>query len=202
MTCCKLPARDRELVQIVDAAFGDAAKKSGAWLLCKSGCNECCTGVFPISQLDATRLRLGMAELENRSHEIAKAVRERARLSLERISGDFPGDRATGIIYEDEESQKKFDDFANEERCPALDPATGRCEVYEWRPIMCRVFGPPVRWDDGLGACELCFQGASADEMAACELKPPDDFEKELVKECEESANRRGETIVAYCLID
>ena len=38
--------------------------------------------------------------------------------------------------------------------------------------MTCRVFGPPVRSEDGLGVCELCFQGASDKEIAACEMKP------------------------------
>ena len=38
---------------------------------------------------------------------------------------------------------------------------TGHCELYESRPMTCRVFGPPVRSEDGLGVCELCFHGAT-----------------------------------------
>ena len=48
--------------------------------------------------------------------------------------------------------------------------------------MTCRVFGPPVRSEDGLGVCELCFQGASDEEIAACEMKPdPDDLESRLL---------------------
>ena len=76
-----------------------------------------------------------------------------------------------------------FSDFANDEPCPALDPATGNCELYESRPMTCRVFGPPVRCEDGLGVCELCFQGATDKEIAACEMKPdPEDLESALLK--------------------
>ncbi len=43
--------------------------------------------------------------------------------------------------------------------------------------MTCRVFGPPVRSEDGLGVCELCYHGASDEEIAACEMKPdPDDW--------------------------
>lgn len=67
--------------------------------------------------------------------------------------------------------------------------------------MTCRVFGPPVRSEDGLGVCELCFQGATDDEIAACEMQPDlDDLESTLVKEAEKSADRSGQTIVAYCL--
>ena len=50
------------------------------------------------------------------------------------------------------------------------------------RPMTCRVFGPPVRSEGGLGVCELCFQGASSEEIAACEMIPdPDHLEDDLL---------------------
>src|SRR2546423_358683 len=83
---------DRALIQIVDAAVAEAARKSGPWLVCRLGCTQCCIGAFPISQLDAERLRRGLAELETQNPERARRVRERARQSVARISRDFPGD--------------------------------------------------------------------------------------------------------------
>jgi len=40
-----------------DAAMAEATRLSGSWLVCKAGCAECCLGPFPITQLDARRLR-------------------------------------------------------------------------------------------------------------------------------------------------
>ena len=60
------PARDQQLIQIVDAALADAFQKSSKWLACRPGCSQCCVGVFAINQLDAIRLRKGLAELEQR----------------------------------------------------------------------------------------------------------------------------------------
>jgi Fe-S-cluster containining protein len=196
-----LPPRDSELVQIVDAAFAEAARKSGDWLKCKPGCTQCCIGVFAINQLDAARLRQGMRELETRSRETAAAVRERAQAFIERFGDQFPGDPRTSILYKDRESKRRFEDFANDEPCPALNPQTGLCELYEARPTTCRVFGPPIRSEEGLGVCELCFQGATVEEIAACEIQPdPNDLESELIREAEKNSGRSGETIVAYCL--
>ena len=67
--------------------------------------------------------------------------------------------------------------------------------------MTCRVFGPPVRSEEGLGVCELCFQSASEKEIAACEMKPdPDDLESRLLADLEKSTGRRGNTIIAFCL--
>ena len=69
--------------------------------------------------------------------------------------------------------------------------------------MTCRSFGPPVRSEDGLGVCELCFQGATDEEIAACEMVPdPDDLESKLVKQAEHTTGRRGDTIVAWCLAE
>jgi Fe-S-cluster containining protein len=195
-------SNDRALIQIVDAALADASRRSGEWLLCRPGCTQCCVGVFPINQLDAFRLRKGLAELELNDSNRAERVRTRAGDSVNRLRSGFPGDPKTGILHEHENgTSDQFTDFANDEVCPALDPETGTCELYASRPMTCRVFGPPVKSEDGLGVCELCFQGASSEQIAACEMHPdPDDLESDLLEELEDSSGVRGDTIVAFCL--
>jgi len=194
-------AKDLALIQIVDSALADATCRSGKWLVCRPGCTQCCIGVFPINQLDALRLRRGLADLESRAPERTDRVRKRACEAVARLSPDFPGDPVSSVLDEGDDAAARLSDFANDEPCPALDPETGNCELYESRPMTCRVFGPPVRSEDGLGVCELCYQGASEEEIAACEMKPdPEDLESALVKEVEEGAGVRGDTIIAFCL--
>jgi Fe-S-cluster containining protein len=201
MRSSSLPPGDVKLVQIVDAALADANRRSGSWIACRPGCTQCCIGVFSISQLDASRLRHGLQDLEARDPQRADAIRERARAAIARLSAAYPGDPVTGILADDDEADARFEDFANEEPCPVLDPATGTCELYESRPITCRAFGPPVRSEDGLGVCELCFQGASDEEIAACEIEvDPDDLESRLLKEMEDAGAPSGRTIVAFAL--
>ena len=198
----RFPSRgDQKLIQIVDSALADVTRRSGDWLACRPGCTQCCIGAFSINQLDAARLRRGLADLEKKSPERAARIRERARESVARLSSDFPGDPVSGILAEGEEAEQQFADFANDEPCPVLDPDTGYCELYESRPMTCRVFGPPVRSEDGLGICELCFQGVSSKEIAACEMKPdPDDLESRLLEELERATGAHGNTIIAFCL--
>jgi Fe-S-cluster containining protein len=199
-----LPAADRQLVQIVDAALAEAARKSGPWLACRPGCTQCCIGPFPISQLDAARLRHGMQQLEAGDPARAARVRARAVDSVARLSPSFPGNPATGILAEDADAEARFGDFANDEPCPALDPATGMCDLYSARPMTCRTFGPPVRSgaEGALGVCELCYHGASDAEIANCEMKPdPENLEQSLIEEMEKASDARGYTIVAFCLL-
>lgn len=198
----RIDARDGVLIQIVDAAMAEAASRSGPWLVCRVGCTECCMGPFPITQLDARRLRRGLAELNARDPERAGRVSERARQYVARTSRDFPGDPLTGILAEGEQAAAMFADFAEDEPCPALDPETGACDLYAARPITCRTFGPPVRAGvEAVGVCELCFRGASDAEIAACEVESdPRGVESALLGELEATTGTRGQTIVAFCL--
>ena len=194
---------DQKLIQIVDAALADTKRRSQGWLVCRKGCTQCCIGVFAINQLDAARLRKGMTELASTNPALADAVRIRARESVARLSGEFPGDPATGLLGTTKKERQRFESFANEELCPALDPVEGTCDLYESRPMTCRTFGPPVRAEGGgLGVCELCYQGCSEKEIAECEMIPdPDGLESRLLRDVEKSTGTRGDTLVAFVLV-
>jgi hypothetical protein len=70
--------------------------------------------------------------------------------------------------------------------------------------MTCRVFGPPVRseTEDSLAVCELCYHGATEQEIAACEMHLPDldNLENSLIAQVEDATGVQGSTIVAYCL--
>ncbi|MDQ2833656.1 MAG: YkgJ family cysteine cluster protein [Acidobacteriota bacterium] len=158
------------LVQIVDSAVADAYRRGGPHLACRPGCSQCCIGVFPIALEDAARLREGLLALDPADSSKAARIRQRVAHSLARLAPWFPGDPATGILNEDHEAAILFEEFANDEPCPVLDPVTGTCDLYRHRPILCRTFGPPMRTpgDDGevnLATCELCFIQASTEEI-------------------------------------
>jgi Fe-S-cluster containining protein len=198
-----LPLGDTQLVQILDSALAGTARRSGDWLVCKPGCTQCCVGVFAIHQLDAARLQQGLRELAGSDPKRARAVQDRASRSVERLSPDFPGNPATGLLDSSEEAEARFEDFANDEPCAALDPNTGLCDLYLARPVTCRVFGPPVRSQQGLGVCELCYHGATEEQIAACEMPvDPDGLEAKLLQEFEQTSGRHGRTLVAFALAD
>jgi Fe-S-cluster containining protein len=145
------------LIQIVDAGLAEASRKAGAWLACRPGCFECCLGPFSITTAEAELLREGLAAIDP---DRAARVRQRARA--------YPADPSEN------------------EPCPALDPETGTCDLYEWRPVTCRTFGPPLHFrDEALAVCELCFDGATSEEIAACEVEidaeRPEEDEETLV---------------------
>ncbi|MBS1827775.1 MAG: YkgJ family cysteine cluster protein [Acidobacteria bacterium] len=136
----------------------EAAQKSGDWLVCRPGCNQCCLGPFDITPLDAHRLRQGLAQLATPT---AAAIHAR-------VEAYIPHEDAP---------------------CPALNPHSGLCDLYEFRPITCRVFGPVTHTEDGLAACELCYTTASEQQMAACAVHiDPDGLEAAILSQLDDDA--------------
>jgi len=198
-----LPARDAKLVQIVDAALAAAARRAGDWLVCRPGCTPCCHGAFAINALDVERLRAGMEVLRGGEPARAIEIERRAAAWVGEHGPSFPGDLEAGRLGETDEERERFEGFANDAACPALDPGTGRCDVYAWRPMTCRVFGPPVRMEGGdngaaaLGHCELCFAGADQAVVEACEMTVPHELEAEVLGELDDA----GQSLVAFALL-
>jgi Fe-S-cluster containining protein len=188
---------DRRLLQVVDSGMAEAARRAGPWLACRPGCTECCHGPFPINRLDAHRLREGMAALAETDPERARAVGSRAREQLSILREGFPGDAETGVLAGDDEEADPYFTGHGSLPCPALDPATGRCDLYAWRPLTCRTFGPPVRiGESALPPCHLCFQGAPAETVEACRAEPdPHGLEDRLLAPLGEE-----ETLIAFAL--
>jgi len=187
------------LFSILDAALASTTERSGNHLACRPGCHQCCVGVFAISQFDAQQLREGLATAPA---DVAERIRSRAAQSRTRLLEEFPGDPVTGLLFTEPHHQDAFADFANDEPCPVLDPDTGTCDLYAFRPVQCRTFGPPVRdADDQLTVCELCFVDAPAEEVKRCEMDqdwPPQ--EQTLIEDAEKQSGLFGPTLVAFAL--
>jgi len=150
----QIETADRRLLASVSSAMEEAAHKSGDWLVCRPGCTQCCIGPFEITALDALRLRNGMAKLA--ATDTAKADRIRSRIA---------------VYVEQEDSP-----------CPVLDPSTGLCDLYDARPITCRVFGPATHVEGGLAACELCYTAATEEQIAACAVEvDPEGLEADIL---------------------
>ncbi len=193
----QIESRDRRLLDGIAAVMQEAARRSGDWLVCKRGCTQCCIGPFGITQLDALRLRNGMTQLQASDPARAAAVRERAGAYLEAISALYPGDLATGELFDEGALPDSMDDVP----CPALDPSTGACDLYDHRPVTCRAFGPVTRiGEETFGACELCYQGATEDQMAACAVEvDPEGVEQRLLDRLSAEGSS-GMTIVAFAV--
>lgn len=168
----RIATLDRELTRTVDAALERARDVSGSWLTCGRGCSDCCIGPIPITALDGWRLRAGLDALAAEDPARAHEVRQRARAVVQQMWFDFPGDRDTGLLSDNEAAEQAFAEKYHEVACPALDLAQGTCDLYSARPISCRTYGPAVCIDgDDLPPCYRCFVGARRRDLEAARVQ-------------------------------
>jgi len=184
---------DRALLESLDHGFSVARARAGEKLVCRAGCDSCCRTLFPITALDARRLRDGMRELHEGSGDRANAIRLRAKERMESILEQTPELMRDGRLTD----EVALLDAAFEHHvgmpCPALD-ADGRCELYASRPVACRSYGPPLDFGGVKSApCELCFVDADADELDRCRLRPdPQGLERRALHKLGEDGEWRA----------
>jgi len=197
-----LERADARLTAFVDGILEDAAERCGAHLACRPGCAECCLGPFPITRLDAFRLRRGLEELASRDAWRASRLVHRARLTADVLAADLPTGDGDELLTSDGSSAEAFYRRHGSLPCPALDPESLQCELYEWRPVGCRTFGPPVRVEGvPLPPCRLCFTGATRGTIEACRVDVEcGDLEAALLERLESRTGLAGETLVAFAL--
>jgi Fe-S-cluster containining protein len=201
MSRSRLERADHELLRVIDGGFRKVSAKAGPWLQCAPGCSDCCMGPFPITRLDQWRLTRGLSWLQSIDPQRAQEVRRRARSAAATVAGDYPGEAGTGRLDDDETRREAFFERFDGLACPVLDPATGRCDLYDWRPIPCRTYGPPLRQgQEQVPACRLCFVGASAETLEGCRLEFDPEGLEEAALEVMGADAGDWETIVAFAL--
>jgi Fe-S-cluster containining protein len=145
-----------------------------------------------------------MIELSAAAPERAGALRGRARQAVERLAAGYPGDPRTGRLSEGEPVLDRFFERHRSLPCPALNPDSGRCELYDRRPVPCRSYGPPARFGDELVApCPLCFDGATDERIEACRIEPDREaLEERIIAGMGAAGGGGWETLVAFALLD
>lgn len=128
------------------------ASLSGA-IPCGKGCHRCCIGPFAITRLDVERLQQGLSHLPTEDRRLIQVKAASQAAAMEQA---FPVLRQSPSL--DQWDDRAIDSLAAQFGslpCPALQ-ADGSCQVYESRPLTCRLMGIPVD-EDGLmrGACEV-----------------------------------------------
>lgn len=121
-------------------------EKRGKNTICIKGCNECCDPAFNISKLEFLVLIDAINNLPNKEQEVIK----------QRIINEW---EKTNMTYKDyqnklieiivqtgnnyniiQDAKEKIFKVYNL-KCPLVDDKTGKCMVYNSRPIICRTYG-------------------------------------------------------------
>lgn len=131
----------RILLGKVDAWFSRSMELYPESIACKSGCSACCRSIFDITLLDAYYLKLGFDQLPEPTRErVLAKCRERLAL-LRETWPEF--DHPYLLNYRDEEEWDELMPDEDETPCVLLGD-DGRCLVYHYRPMTCRLHGIPL----------------------------------------------------------
>lgn len=129
----------RALLETLDAWFARCMETAGRHIQCRSGCSGCCRGLFDITLMDAALLRRGFDLLP----AAARApVLAKARARLGELQQRWPGFGPPYLLNHlpDEVWTEMPEEDATP--CPLLGE-DGRCLVYAFRPMTCRLHGLP-----------------------------------------------------------
>lgn len=119
---------------------GGAARAAGDELACRSGCFGCCLGLFEISYAETLLVRHDVSRLPEAER---REVLARAERIVRETAAEFPGVASTGILDpgRGEEEDDRYFEVLADRACPALELPSGRCRIYEGRPVTCRTYG-------------------------------------------------------------
>ena len=130
-----------ELLAGIDRWFNRCQSTFPAEIRCGQGCSGCCRGLFDVTLLDAWLVRHGFLQLNPESQERIRLAAE-ARVNAMRshwpefsppyILNGRPDDEWELLMPDDDETP-----------CVFLDDS-GRCLIYEHRPMTCRLHGLPL----------------------------------------------------------
>ncbi|NOT06606.1 MAG: YkgJ family cysteine cluster protein [Gemmatimonadales bacterium] len=174
------------LLAELDAWQAAASLRLPGVIPCRAGCSACCLGPFDISAADSLVVRNGVRGLPE---PLRRAIGVRALDQLERMRAV---DRRLEAPWEigglgDDGFDALLEPF-EDDPCPALDEH-GRCQIYESRPMVCRVMGLGMRLGSGDLIENACPIQGEFSEYAAL---PPEPFALEEWEAREEGAKRRA----------
>jgi Fe-S-cluster containining protein len=143
-----------------------AAKSRPGEVSCRSGCFGCCVGLFEISVSEALLALDGVARL---APDERRQILERSRRIVSGSASAFPGDPEMGVLDPErtEAADDAYFDGVADKACPMLELPSGRCRIYEERPITCRTYGLAWKRDGEVihPACELNFTESAPDRQ-------------------------------------
>lgn len=129
----------RQLLTQCDTWFSDCLRAHGDKMACREGCSGCCRGLFDITLLDAYLLQQGFEKL---SPALQRDVLVRVDARLQQLQQRWPDFQPPFILNRlphDQWLNMPEDDLTP---CPLLGE-DGRCMVYDYRPLTCRLHGLP-----------------------------------------------------------
>lgn len=129
------------LVQQIDGVFEDVREKYPDCVKCQLECADCCHALFDLSLIEALYINRKFIEtvLEQRKAEILESANKVDRQLYQLKKKAFKAVE----LSEKTEEQVLFEMAAERIRCPLLN-TDNQCDLYDFRPITCRLYGIPT----------------------------------------------------------
>jgi len=140
------------LAKLADETFDRVKKEHPDCIKCDSGCSDCCHALFDLSLIEAFYV--------NRQFNQRFDGQEKKQLINRANSIDRKIYKIKRQAHQDFESGKKkeidvlMDMSLKRARCPLLN-LNDRCDLYDFRPITCRLYGIPIQIGDMSHTCNL-----------------------------------------------
>lgn len=128
------------VVEMADNAFVKVRASHAEYIKCKMHCADCCHALFDLTLIEALYLNHKVKEMfygEKKSRLEEKAnISDRAVFKLKKKAyKEFENGKSEDEILKDMATKRL--------RCPLLSEED-KCDLYEFRPITCRLYGIPL----------------------------------------------------------
>ncbi len=130
----------KSIVTQADELFARVQKDHPECVTCKIKCADCCHALFDLTLIEALYI----------NHQFNKIIKGKEKIRL--IDRANRADRKTHMVKKQAYKNKKagkneteilMDIAAERVRCPLLND-NDMCDLYEYRPITCRLYGIPT----------------------------------------------------------
>ncbi len=141
-----------ELARLADGTFDRVKKGHPDCVKCDNGCSDCCHALFDLSLIEAFYINSKFnqrfdgqekKQLINRANSIDRKIYKIKRQAHK----DFESGKKKEIDILMDMSLKRA-------RCPLLN-LNDRCDLYDCRPITCRLYGIPIQISNMSHTCNL-----------------------------------------------
>jgi Fe-S-cluster containining protein len=129
-----------EVVKYVESAFDKVQAEYSDCVHCKIGCADCCHALFDVSLIEALYIKSKFDE--------TFSAKEREKLLERANKADRMIYKIKRNAYKDHQNGKSEEDILvdmakQRVRCPMLNE-NDQCDLYDFRPITCRLYGIPT----------------------------------------------------------
>jgi len=140
------------LAKLADETFNRVKKEHPDYVKCDDGCSDCCHALFDLSLIEAFYINSQFNErfdgqekkqIINKANSIDRKIYKIKR----QAHHDFESGKKKEIDILMDMSLKRA-------RCPLLN-LNDQCDLYDFRPITCRLYGIPIQISNMSHTCNL-----------------------------------------------